>query len=271
MNERFDTSTGGARELVLILSTPRSGSTFLCDQLRMRAGFVPHEYFEPKYCLPYLAARWDCLDDGELNVRRYAQSLRRHRVGRSGRLGINVQGSQLPLFGEFFDQFEDLAIRVIRVRRGDRLGQAISFAIAEQTRGWSRHFAKTGQPTYNYEHIARKVDDLAKQELVIDAFLNKHGLESVAVQYEELVSDPTPIISGALGEAIVPEVGEAALIAKQRGTVNDEWRERYEAESLTLTERYARQTEPASVPRRLVSRARRELRRALRSSGGRRR
>jgi Stf0 sulphotransferase len=78
VSEPFDREASAPpSRMIVILSTPRSGSTFLC-QLLHRAGLcTPHEYFQCDHYLPLLAYRWACVDGGCVSWQRYASALER--------------------------------------------------------------------------------------------------------------------------------------------------------------------------------------------------
>ncbi|MFC7404658.1 Stf0 family sulfotransferase [Georgenia alba] len=241
-----------------MLSTQRSGSTFLCDQLRLRGGFVTHEYFNARYYLPILAERWACLSPaGVLDVPRYVAQLRSRRAGDNGVLGVNVHGSQLPVFLQFLDHLTDLEVQVVRVEREDKLAQAVSMAIAEQTRQWSRHFSPVATPRYDPDHITRKLEDIARQTAMIEAFCAVTGFDARTTTYERMTADGQDPLSVVDGIEFGAPQGEG-LVSKQRGETNREWKSRYVQDCLAL----AAGSDPHSAG--LVRRAGRRLARSLR-------
>lgn len=240
VDRRFDSVSARTSELVLLLSTPRSGSTFLCDLFRMRAGFVAHEYFNPNSNLPILADRWGCLDSrGVLDVGAYVAALRRYRTGSSGVLGINVQGSQLPLFETFMPLLGDLQLRVVRLDREDRIAQAISFVIADQTKQWTRQHTSRSQPRYDFRAINRRIEGLARETAKLDAFVHKHGMDVHRIRYEALVAAPVETVNELLEGIPLTDEGVPAVIGKQGNNLNSEWKRRYIDDSLRLSEGFA--------------------------------
>ncbi|GGD31422.1 hypothetical protein GCM10010915_09610 [Microbacterium faecale] len=232
----FDASVSDAREVILLLSTPRSGSTFLSEQFRVHGGFVTHEYFNSKYGIPALAERWGCLDSaGRLDARRYIQELRRYRTGADGRLGINLHGSHVPIYALFARHLTDLPVRAIRLNRGDTISQAISLSIAKQSGRWSSNHAGRSDAIYNFEHITKMVEELARQNARMDAFEAAFNLHPTRLEYDEVVAAPHATVAAVLDVEAKPQQTSDRL-EKQRGRRNAEWRERYIADSLKVAD-----------------------------------
>lgn len=55
-------------KVLIIFSTPRSGSTLLCDMIYEARGPLAHEYFQPYQYMPILSRRWGALHDGKVNM-----------------------------------------------------------------------------------------------------------------------------------------------------------------------------------------------------------
>lgn len=232
--EVFDVDGPEVREILLLLSTPRSGSTFLSEQLRIQGGFVTHEYFNSKYGIPALAERWNCIDrDGNLDGRRYVQELCRNRTSADGRLGINLHGSHLPIYALFSHHFGEIPISAIRLYRRDVLGQAISLSIAKQSGRWSSNHSGRAEASYSFDHITKMVEELSRQNARLDAFEEAFELTPTRLEYDEFVAAPGDVVAGVLGEDAPPKRASGRL-EKQRGQRNTEWRRRYIEDSLKI-------------------------------------
>jgi LPS sulfotransferase NodH len=86
-------------KVLILLSTPRSGSTLLSDILRSNEVCLPHEYFQPYQYMPILADRWSAIGkDNILDGRQYIQSLTRCRTFVGGWLGINLHESHIHIY-----------------------------------------------------------------------------------------------------------------------------------------------------------------------------
>lgn len=191
-----------ARSLLLILSTERSGSTLLCEQLAALDHCYAHEYFQASQYLQILTERWSCLDGDYVAWDRFAKALRAHRTAPSGVLGINLHGRHLPHFRRAAAHFADLPTQYLHVVRRDSIGQALSFHEARQTGQWSAHFPKGEEDAgYDYEGVRNALAYLQYQNSRIEAFVRAAGAEARTVVYEELVADPAGVLSDITGMA----------------------------------------------------------------------
>lgn len=199
---RFDRAAcPEARSLLLILSTERSGSTLLCEQLAALDYCYAHEYFQASQYLQILTERWSCLDRDHVAWDRFATALRAYRTAPSGVLGINLHGRHLSHFRRAAAHFADLPTQYLHVVRRDSIGQALSFHEARQTGQWSTHFPKGDGAGYDYEGVRKALAYLQYQNARISAFLEASGAQARTVVYEELVADPAGILSAITGIA----------------------------------------------------------------------
>lgn len=190
----------------LVCSTPRSGSTLLCEGLRATGRLAtPAEYFNIEATLVPLSRRW-----GSADARAYVRDLYRHRTSPDGVLGVKLHWQQveelrdvLGLAGERRGVFprrerrllEGLfpAARYVHVQRRDRDRQAVSYWIAEHTRQWSVHGGEEPPsaclPDYDavaIDAVRRRIDH---QEACWARFFAENGIAPVTVVYEELAAD----------------------------------------------------------------------------------
>lgn len=147
----FDNSvpaTSPPRALYVLLSTPRSGSTWLCSELFNRTGLIAHEYLQHHQYLPHLAKRFGvaCETHGaqgstlDVDLTDYYEALIRWR-SHHGVLGINAHVSHLPVLRAFLVIFHrrnpDGQILIDYLSRRDKYRQAASLVIARKNRQWS--------------------------------------------------------------------------------------------------------------------------------------
>lgn len=139
----FDLPVTATTKRYLILSTQRSGSNYLCRRLcsvKDRFG-MPSEYLNAT-AIKMMAARLFPASSAETNMPlvQYMQAVERVRTSADGRFGIKVQpaqllavvGQQQPALLQFVQGFD----RIVLMTRRDKLGQAISGAIAQLTGNW---------------------------------------------------------------------------------------------------------------------------------------
>ncbi len=228
---QYDTSTGAPlRRLVLILSAPRSGSTLLCDLCRINDVCLPHEYFQTQHYLPLLADRWGCIVDGRLDRRAFVDALIAHRVSADGVLGINLQGGHIPTFGQFEDLFGDVPVEYIVIRRRDTILQSVSYELAAQTRRWSSAFEAQQTPRYSFDRILRRVQNLDRQYLLVEAFLRSRDADHVEIAYEDLARQPAAQLRRleAFRAIDTPEVGTG--LKQQASDLNEDWARHFAAD-----------------------------------------
>lgn len=214
---QFDRDTGvEPRELLLILSTPRSGSTLACNILHQAGHCTAHEYFQPFQVRPAMAARWGVAEGDDAG---HVAALARWRTSPGGVLGINLHVHHLPAF-ERARAFLPASIRTTRhlwISRRDKLGQAVSYEIARQTRQWSSAYDKAREPEYDYDRILRALCGLKGSDAAIRRYLWRRGQFIRPLCYEEFATNPGLVLkaAGSLSEAAPP-----ASIRRQGGAQN---------------------------------------------------
>jgi LPS sulfotransferase NodH len=200
IDKRFDTvSTLPLQKIILLFSTPRSGSTYLCDQIYRGTGLVGHEYFQPYGYIQVLAKRWGCCIDGKINPEKYIQSLIRHR-SRWGNLIINLHGSHLSFFKQFEGFLETVSTNAYHLNRLDILGQSISYALALKDGQWSSFFPnKNPEASVCLAEAFKASKDITWQNMQINSYCRLRGIMPKPLMYEEIVQ------AGAL-DAIINDV-----------------------------------------------------------------
>lgn len=123
--------------------------------------------------------------------------------------------------------------RFIMMERLDKLGQAISLAIAEQNQRWAFYLPATRadeELRFSHERIVEILDSLTLQHCGFDRFFAWNSIMPVAVHYESLIDDPQALVA-----AIAPQIGCGALqvdeaqleLRPQAGSLNRAWRKRF--------------------------------------------
>jgi trehalose 2-sulfotransferase len=225
---QYDSPGGVATSDVLVLlSTPRSGSTLLCELLRLNHGCVAHEYFQPFQYMQILAQRWGCITAGTLDAAAYARALARHRTLPNGWLGINVHGTHLKYFAGAQEHFPGVRFHYVRLVRRDQIAQAVSYEIAQQSQQWSSEFEARSHAQYSYSGIARKLRAIQHQDVLIQSYLQARGVQFRTITYEEMVAD----LEGTLRSfACIPEDRELDLESSLRCQSDEEsirWKHRF--------------------------------------------
>ncbi|MEQ9643331.1 MAG: Stf0 family sulfotransferase [Alphaproteobacteria bacterium] len=190
VDARYDQgSSSPTTNLLIIFSTPRSGSTYLCDLLLHNEACIAHEYFQPYHYMKILSERWDApIQNGDLS--NYVEKLKQYRTFPNGCLGINLHGEHLPVYLRAEKYFAALDVTYVHVVRRDQIAQAVSFHIAMQTRQWSSRYKSDRDPSYNYHLIRRRLEHISNGNNAISAFLRLRNADAVTIVYEDLIADP---------------------------------------------------------------------------------
>lgn len=246
----WDTPPCPGARVYVIASTPRTGSTLLARML-WDSGAVgaPKEYLNPMQIRDWevrLGSPISRVTHGLLrgpavglagrgwwSDARLSEHLRRVRVRRSGGgwFGMKVHWHHWERFfvGPGRDPTAWLGpIRWIRVRRSDRVAQAVSWVRAWQTGAWIRAQPARLPAVYDRRSITARLADIDAGEAGWDAVMV--GQQPIEVEYEALAADPIAVTRTVLGALGAPSArpGPPAL-ARQADAVSAAWIERYRA------------------------------------------
>jgi LPS sulfotransferase NodH len=217
----FDLSPcAGARTYVLA-STPRSGSTLLARMLWDHGGAgAPKEYLNPMQLRD-----WEVRFGSRLSRARHALLVgpaagivgRRWSTGRIARHLARVRERRssggwfgLKLHWHHLVQHldgrppEDLLgpITWIRIRRADRLAQAVSWEIALQTGRWVDTQQSWRQPIYLRARVEARLLALQAAAAGWDEVIGSQPC--LEVDYDALAADPARVVRGVLDHLGVP-------------------------------------------------------------------
>ncbi len=228
---RYDAENANeAKGTLILLSTPRSGSTMICDLLYQSGFCLPHEYFQPYEYLPILARRWGCINAGVLDQATFIEQLVRYRTLDSGWLGINLHGHHLPLFSKFKGHLPKAETIYVRVRRRNIIAQAVSYEIASQSGLWSSEFQSEHSPVYSFDNIKNKLDRLEYQNLLTDSFLSLANESVIELIYEDFVKDPGSALRSIIPTEFHPNLTVKPSLKRQSSGLNQEWINRFSKE-----------------------------------------
>jgi LPS sulfotransferase NodH len=237
----FPLFTGVPPVRFVLASTPRSGSNMLTRALWHSgvAGFA-EDYLADEYVLDYFE-RWGfSAGDEESQLERYVRKLMTVRTSPNGVFGVKVHAPHLRhLEIDLHDLL--LAPRYIWIQRRDRLGQAISYTMAEQTGAWILDGTylplreTVAEPRYSYADIRRHLQLLDRDAATWEEYFDRRGLNPHVVVYEDLLADYEQGLLGCLrslgvaADGRMPEPG----IRRQASDLNLAWARRYERDAAT--------------------------------------
>lgn len=188
-------SNSQAKSLLLILSTPRSGSTYFTELLKNAEHCIAHEYFQSFQYLPILSKRWQVLYNNKVHIEKYTQALIQNRTSKEGVLGIKLHGRHIKTFTKFKPYFDHLPTTCVVLQRCDIIAQAVSYEIASQTSQWSAAYTSKVTPVYSFNGILHRMQSIQSQNEAIDRFLQRHKLNHVNVSYEQLIDTPNETLA----------------------------------------------------------------------------
>ncbi|MEV0387409.1 Stf0 family sulfotransferase [Nonomuraea sp. NPDC050643] len=223
----------------VLAAAPRSGSNMLVRTLwhTGRAGFADG-YLTDTHVLDYFE-RWgfDTADPAGL-VKDYVRRLMTVRTSPNGVFGIKVHGEHLPGLEADIDELL-MSPRYLWLRRRDRLRQAISHVLAEQTGVWivDGVYLSTSrphsEPRYDYGEIRRHLSRLDAETRVWEQYFARRGHTPHVVFYEDMLADHPGTVLGCLRHLGVepPDALPDPGIKRQSGQVTERWVEWFERDS----------------------------------------
>jgi LPS sulfotransferase NodH len=188
------------RHRYAIFSSPRTGSNYLCarlNNLEHRLG-IPMEYLHTD-AVRLMGSRLLPGAVGPVKLERYLDAVARVRTTRDGWFGVKIQPNQLfPVFDEdmtrvaaFLDGFD----RLIFLTRADKLGQAVSGAIAHATGVWFNFGEEPAMANSDAALLFPQIDRLHTQYVAEDGLISQlrrklAGRPQLHIAYEEIQADP---------------------------------------------------------------------------------
>lgn len=239
----------------IICSTPRTGSTLLCDLLAStNVAGSPDSFFmsevDPVWVRQWgLPARSNPDDAGDSAA--YLKAAIRAGRGQTGIFGLRLMRENiqdlLSLLDKVFSGLPSDKARLeaafgnilyIHLSREDKLAQAVSMVKAEQTGLWRiapdgtelERLAPPKQPEYEFDRIARKVAQLEQHDAAWQTWFGEQGIEPLRVTYESLSADAGEVMTRICGALGVPAPAPGSLrpgVARLSDAVSLEWMRRY--------------------------------------------
>ncbi|MGC9451889.1 MAG: Stf0 family sulfotransferase [Oceanipulchritudo sp.] len=238
----------GCENTIMICALPRSGSNLLCEALgsTKRLG-------NPDEWLNQDRFHWNCSRFGlspDVSIEGMIQALQRetrtlngvfaHKIlmysytwliGELQALPQNRGLSEPDLLEKYFP-----GLRLLHIRRKDRLGQAISLVKAIQSEIWhfnNRKRGEAGPIHFSWTEIRAMLDDLEEQERNWKQVLDSLGKPCLEILFEDLVQNRTETVNRVIDflgidcPAYAPETGKP-VHRPTRDSTNRRWRERFE-------------------------------------------
>jgi LPS sulfotransferase NodH len=236
----------------LLCSSPRSGSTLLCDLLaRSRVAGAPESYFRPA-SVPDYSHRWGLKLGSQGWDRSYLDDVRVRGESGTGCFAMRIMWSDMPALldrlGVLYPDVNGDQARLrsalgiehfVHLSRADKVAQAVSLVIAAQTGLWHRNADGTiregGEPVkparYDHSLIAHELNMLEMEQRGWARWFSEHSIAPLILTYEALSTDPAEtarVVLDHVGVRFVdvPTVGTAKLAT----SLHVAWAERFNAE-----------------------------------------
>lgn len=243
----------------MLCTAARSGSTLLCALLGETgmAGRPGSHFHEPSL------ETW--LQDYQLASQPFASrkdalravfaKARERGLGGTDIFGLRMQRNSFPYFIDQADHlYPDRSCDVERIeaafgrtlfihlRRSDKIAQAVSWEMAEQTGLWHRRAdgselertAPPRAPVYDRKAIARRLDDLTRWDAEWADWFAREGVSPLRLGYDELADAPQRVLARVL-DALGLDPAAARHVqpptARLADQISIEWIERFTSET----------------------------------------
>ncbi len=247
----------------IICTTPRSGSTLLCQLLAStkRTGNPDSFYHQTKFMCEW-AAEWnlpdaDMISKNDFEVAYLAAAVEAGKAG-TEIFGLRLQQKYLGLLSETLDRIYPRLpsdshrfrkafgeVLYIHLARTDKVAQAVSLVKAKQSGLWHlnadgtelEQLAAPQELRYDFDSIHREIEALKRQDGSWVEWFDKHQISPLRVLYEVFADHPAETlinICRALG--VEPPEGGAIRpsLAKLSDAVSLEWMRRYKADLMDI-------------------------------------
>ncbi|WP_181820837.1 MULTISPECIES: Stf0 family sulfotransferase [Rhodobacterales] len=197
-----------------LCTMPRSGSTLLCDLLT-QTGIAgrPNSFFRPQ-SMGDFANDWgippQTIDGFDQS---YIDTVRNRGAAETGCFGMRIMWANMPLLTARLSQLfrstaDDHALlqaafgplKFIHLARADKVAEAVSLDIAEQSGLWHRNAdgterertAEAAEPIYDTARIQAAYDEVTDGQRAWNAWFTQQSITPLRVSYEALAAQPAP-------------------------------------------------------------------------------
>jgi LPS sulfotransferase NodH len=121
-------------------------------------------------------------------------------------------------------------LRLVHLKREDVVGQAVSWARAEQTGCWQRGDLSSAEPDLDIDQVDSLARTIAAHNAGWTAWFAEQGVKPYVVSYEEVVADPGTSVQRILrhlGLETPPGWKPQSTHEKQADALSADWVHRY--------------------------------------------
>lgn len=213
-----------------IAGTQRSGSNFVCNTLKLTGQLgEPREYFNPVH------VGEDIKDVHAKDTREYCRIVS-ERYRQRGVFSQKIH--YLQFFDHFLEQKVDFmesfpGLRMILLRRADKVAQAVSLAKAYQSNQWTAEMEAWKEPEYDFNKIRECYFDMIIHEKAWLKYFKAQHVPYLDIVYENMMKDMDGFflqIFAYLGRLDLYEQYEPSAMKKQSDSKSEEWFGRFREE-----------------------------------------
>jgi trehalose 2-sulfotransferase len=242
----------------IICSTPRSGTTLLCDLLADTGIAGRPDSFFRRQSIPWWSRYFnvsiaDWGDEHEFD-QSYLAAVQREGAGETQVFGMRLMWESVADLSQRLETFypglpgDSARFRsafgppvYIHLSRENKVAQAVSRLKAEQTGLWhvaadgtERERVKPGQAlAYDARGIFEQVAESKAHDAASTKWFARHGVEPVRITYESLSNEPQAVLATVLSAlGLDPDIAETVepRTAKLADSESLEWVTRFRAE-----------------------------------------
>ncbi|MCV6586497.1 MAG: Stf0 sulfotransferase family protein [Marinibacterium sp.] len=242
----------------ILCTAPRSGSTLLCDLLgRSGVAGAPGSHFHRPSLADWARAHGVRLDPAEPErdaLTRVVEAAIATGRGDSDLFGLRLQRQSFDFFTRQLailhpEADGDLAritarfgrCLFIHLTRADKVAQAVSYVMAEQTGLWHRapdgneieRISPPADPQYDPDALRRQVDLFRSHDRAWQGWFRAEGITPLVLRYEDLAAAPQQALARCLS-ALQLDPRIAPLIqpgvARLADATNQIWCDRFRAD-----------------------------------------
>ncbi len=242
----------------IICSTPRSGSTLLCNLLASTRSAGEPDSFYRRQIIAWWASKWHLPAPDTVNndafERAYLEAAVKAGKAETPIFGMRLMRENLEELSEILDRrfpqirsdrarFETAfgKLLYIHLSREDKLAQAISLVKAEQTGLWHiapdgteiERLAPAAAPHYAFERIKTELGELNAYDAAWVSWFQQQEIAPLTLTYERLSADPAGALIGlckALGVHAPKARDVTPGLARLADEISLDWKQRYLAD-----------------------------------------
>ncbi|MCC5986060.1 MAG: sulfotransferase [Pararhodobacter sp.] len=239
----------------IICTTPRSGSTLLCELLTATGVAGAPDSFFMDDVDPRWAREWGLPPPASAGEPGHAAAhlaaARRAGTAQTGIFGARLMHRNLVRLMAMIEQVhpgletDGQRLRAafgktlcIHLSRADKLAQAVSLVRARQTGLWHigpdgsevERLAPPQAPRYDRERIARAMAELEQQDAAWQAWIKAQGIACLRIRYETLATAPGQTVARICRALCVSPPAPKALepgVARMADALSRDWKRRF--------------------------------------------